>query len=187
MKKTAIALLLCIVAATRADVRLPSVFSDHMVLQRDMNVPVWGWAEPGEKVTVTVAGQSQTGVADPAGQWRVTLPPMHPGEPAQLVVSGKNSLTIHDVLFGENWVCSGQSNMQFSLRGSYDAPHAMAAADHPAIRFFVVERSFSDQPEQDFRAGHWEICMPKDGAEFFPPSDIFSAASFNKRCNAPSA
>jgi sialate O-acetylesterase len=166
MNRTVIGLLLCACCAVRADVKLPSLFSDHMVLQRDMNVPLWGRADPGEKITVTIAGQSQTSVADDAGHWRVTLPPMHPAEPVQLVVSGKNSLTINDVLFGENWICSGQSNMQFTLYSTFDAPHAMAAADHPSIRFFVVERSFSDIPQDDFHAGHWEICTPKAAQNF---------------------
>ena len=97
---------------TAAAPRLAAAFSDHAVLQRDMPVPVWGWADAGEQVTVAFAGQRQTATADGAGRWQVSLEPlMASSEPRDLIVSGSGTVTIHDVLVGEVWLASGQSNM----------------------------------------------------------------------------
>ena len=104
----------------RADVKLPAMFTDHAVLQREMPVPVWGWAEPGEEVKVSLAGQTETTKADEKGKWRVTLKPLSVGEPQTLVVEGKNKLEVKDLLVGEVWLCSGQSNMEFALSGAQD-------------------------------------------------------------------
>jgi sialate O-acetylesterase len=105
------------VQVTLADVRLPKVFGSHMVLQRRKPVPVWGWADAGEKVTVTLANQTKTGKAGKDGQWRINLDAMEAGGPYQLVVKGKkNTVTFDDVLTGEVWICSGQSNMEWPLR-----------------------------------------------------------------------
>src|SRR5262245_41091676 len=94
-----------------ATVRLPPVFSNHMVLQRDATVPVWGWANPGEEVTVTIAGQTKTATAGPDRKWGVKLEKLAAGGPHTLTVKGKNTLTITDVMVGEVWLASGQSNM----------------------------------------------------------------------------
>jgi len=91
--------------AARADIKLPAIFSDHMVLQRSTRVPVWGWADPGEKVTVTLAAQSHTAYAGDDGSWRVNLSDLSPGPPTTLTVSGRNALVINDVLFAKSgWV-----------------------------------------------------------------------------------
>ncbi len=97
----------------RADVKVPAIFGSHMVLQRDQKDRVWGWAEPGEEVTVKIAGQSHATKAGPDGSWQVTLEPMPAGGPHVLSIQGKNTLTLDDVLVGEVWLCSGQSNMQW--------------------------------------------------------------------------
>ncbi len=95
-----------------AEVKLPTLFSDHMVLQRDMPLPVWGWADPGEEVAVVLGDQTHKATADAEGNWRVTLEPLTLGEPRTLVVEGKKSrLQVDDILVGEVWLCSGQSNM----------------------------------------------------------------------------
>src|SRR3954447_21549731 len=95
-----------------ADVRLPALFTDHMVLQQGQKNRVWGWADPGEDVIVTIGGQRQTAKADDQGKWKVTLNPLAVGEPLTLSITGKNKLAVQDVLVGEVWICSGQSNMQ---------------------------------------------------------------------------
>src|SRR5688500_11328435 len=105
-----VVLFLCARVA-RAGVKLPAIFGDHVVLQRDAKIPVWGTAEPDEKVTISAAGQSKTATADAKGKWRVVLDPIDAHEPIELAVSGKNSITFKDVLVGEVWLCSGQSNM----------------------------------------------------------------------------
>src|SRR5579863_2147315 len=99
------------VPGARAEVKLPALISDGMVLQQGMKVNIWGTADPGERVTVTLRDQEASGVADHDGQWKVKIGPLTAGGPFTLTVAGKNTLTVHDVLIGEVWVCSGQSNM----------------------------------------------------------------------------
>src|SRR6478672_656646 len=110
MKRFAIVgIVLSLAAFSRADVKLPAIFGDHMVVQRGMKVPVWGSADAGEKVTVKAIQQEQSATADDKGQWRVTLDPIASDQPITITVSGKNSITLNDVLVGEVWLCSGQS------------------------------------------------------------------------------
>src|SRR5215212_9296253 len=118
---------LALAAPARADVRPHPLFTDHMVLQRDVPLPVWGTARPGEAVTVTLNNQSDTATADGDGRWQVTLPPASAGGPFALTVAGpNNSVQLTDVLVGEVWVCSGQSNMEWRLRDTYQPAEAIA-------------------------------------------------------------
>ena len=146
-----VAVLFCGCATALADVTLPPIVSDHMVLQRDMPVPIWGTADPNEKVTVTFAGQTKTATADAKGKWRVDLDPLKASaKPRELTVKGKNAITLKDVLVGEVWLGSGQSNMymmvtsfakntpyatKLSTLGTDRALVEAAAVDHPTIRF----------------------------------------------------
>jgi sialate O-acetylesterase len=148
------------VSAARADVRLPAIFSDHAVLQREMPVPVWGWADPGEEVTVTIAGQTQRATADEKGKWRVALSPLSVGEPLTMVVKGKNQVERNDILVGEVWLCSGQSNMEFPVAAATDADLEIPVASHPRIRLVRVKGEGSQTPVEDFD-GRWEICSPE--------------------------
>jgi sialate O-acetylesterase len=139
MKKILLSLALAVAAtaALRADVRLPAVISKHMVLQRDAVVPLWGWAEPGEKVTVAFAGQTRTATAAADGAWRVALDPLRAStEPATMTITGKNKITIEDVLVGEVWLGSGQSNMAWTVARSLNPEAEAMAANFPRIRFF---------------------------------------------------
>ncbi len=160
----AVAALLTLLAArpscTRADVKLPSVFGSHMVLQRDQKDRVWGWAEPGEAVTVEIAGQTKSANAGPDGAWQVYLDPMPAGGPHTLTVRGKNTVPFEDVLVGEVWICSGQSNMQWGLGSSYDGDLAIRAANHPGIRLITVPNLGTQEPQRDFR-GKWTTCRPE--------------------------
>ena len=133
-------LLLLTATSAVADVKLARVFADHMVLQRDQPLPVWGWAEAGEQITVSLAGVQTMATANGDGKWMAKLAPLPGGGPHQMVVAGKNTVTLSDVLIGEVWVCSGQSNMQWSLRQATKADAEIAAADHPRLRFFSVPR-----------------------------------------------
>ena len=127
------ALLLGAVAA-RADVRVSNLFGDNMVLQREMAVPIWGTADPGEAVTVKIGDAQASAQADAQGKWMVKLPAMQANaKPQELTISGKNTLTIKNVLVGDVWVCSGQSNMEFGL-GGCNAPQDIAAANYPTLR-----------------------------------------------------
>src|SRR4051812_39229366 len=107
-------------ASVYGDVRLPSLFTDGMVLQQQMKVPVWGWADEGEEVTVSFRGQKVKAVTKD-GKWMVKLSSLKAGGPDALTVAGKNSITLKNVLVGEVWVCSGQSNMEFPLERSFEA------------------------------------------------------------------
>lgn len=164
--KAAAAVWLVAVSAAWAEVRLPALFSDHLVLQRQQAVPVWGWADPGEQVIVACAGQSAECKADAKGRWKVTLAPLSTPGPHELVVRGKTSaVTLRDVLVGEVWVCSGQSNMEWSVAVSANAPEEAAAAHYPQIRMFTVQKKVADLPQDDC-AGAWAVCSPQSVPRF---------------------
>jgi len=152
---------LCVLGGSvlRADVTLPAIFSDHLVLQRDAAVPVWGWADPGEAVTVTVAGQTQTAAAAADGRWIVKFTNLRSPGPTTLMVRGKNALTINNVLIGEVWLGSGQSNMAMTVARSRDAEKEQAAATLPLIRMFKEESPAADTP-QHVGQGRWLVCSP---------------------------
>jgi sialate O-acetylesterase len=157
--------LLGICLSAQAKVSLPNIFGDHMVLQREQANPVWGIASPGEKVIVSIGGQSHTTITTADGSWRVTLEPLEVGGPYELEIRGNNTLTFSDILVGEVWVCSGQSNMQWAVRVSADAELQIASANYPEIRLLSVPQIASQEPRDDFN-GSWSICDPKSVADF---------------------
>jgi sialate O-acetylesterase len=160
------ALFLALLAPLSAEVSLPSVIGDHMVVQQDMRAPIWGWAEPGEKVSVTFQGETIRDKADEDGNWAVKLKKQDAGGPFTLTVEGEeNTLKIEDVLVGEVWVCSGQSNMQWPVTASRDAKKEIAAANYPELRLFQVERTVSDKPRRDCK-GAWVRCSPETVPDF---------------------
>src|SRR5215208_3920936 len=131
--------------------RLPRVFGDEMVLQRQTRLPVWGWAEPGRTVTVQLAGATRRVVTDASGKWRVTFPPLPAGGPHRLLLrAGNDSIVVGDV-----WVASGQSNMEWPLATTNDAAATIAAANDSRIRHFKVPTSFAPEPELDLAGGQW--------------------------------
>ena len=141
-----------------ADMRLPAIFSDHMVLQAETPVTVWGWASPAEKVSVSIAGQTQATNANAAGEWRVTLAPMAMKNIATtMTVTGSNALTVADVLVGEVWLGSGQSNMELPVKKANDFAREKAIASLPEIRMFTIKKSASTNQLADV-TGSWEIC-----------------------------
>ncbi|WP_111642558.1 sialate O-acetylesterase [Marinimicrobium alkaliphilum] len=146
-----------------ADVRLPQLVSDGMVLQRDTPVPVWGWADPGEAVRVEFRGERYTTEADAEGHWEVTLPPQGAGGPEQLVVEGNNRITLNDVLVGDIWLASGQSNMELPMgRTKTINRDEMARADFPEIRYFYVPDRYNFKaPEVDLDGGEWVAITPE--------------------------
>ena len=151
-------------------VTLPRIFGDGMVLQRDAPVAVWGHAGPGEIVSVSFHGQSRKTVADGKGSWKVVLSPMAYGGPYPLEIRGRwNTVHIADVLVGDVWICSGQSNMEFPVSGwsrVNNADEEIRNADYPAIRLFSVDKAISTRPEEDLMGGHWEHCSPATIAPF---------------------
>lgn len=167
--------MMCLVA--RAEVRMASPFTSHMVLQCDSKAPVWGWAAPGEEVTVEFAGQKKSATADSDGKWRVDLDPLAAsGMSQEMVVSGSRSANptrLDDVLVGEVWLASGQSNMDFTVAktekyyfaGVTNEAEEVAAANYPNIRMFSGEWKRSYTPQREV-AGKWKICTPENVREF---------------------
>jgi sialate O-acetylesterase len=181
-------------ATLLADVKPASIFNDHMVLQQGMSVPVWGWADPGEQVSVSFADQKQTAVAGADGKWMVHLANLKIAAPAEMTLSGKNSITIKDVLVGEVWLGSGQSNMEFTVSvnakrfaGVNNETQEIAAADYPTIRMYTVQQpvwdSKVDQPFDD-APGHWDVCSPKTVGAFSAVGYFFSR-QLQKAINQP--
>ena len=139
MKKTRVVLLSCLLIplVTQADVKMPGIFSDHMVLQQGMEIPVWGWADAGEAVTVTLGAQVVKTKAGADGKWRIDLEKTAANhQPQRLAVAGKNTVTIEDVLVGEVWLCSGQSNMEFGVL-SIKKPEEL---NDPELRVFASRK-----------------------------------------------
>ena len=168
----AILAVCCLVAIAAADVKLPGVFGDHMVLQREMPIPVWGWADAGEQVTVTLGEQSKTATACKAGKWCVKFDALKAGGPLTLKVQGKNCVQLSDVLVGEVWLCSGQSNMAMTVGGVMNKEKEIAAADLPKIRMCTVARVPAKEP-QDNCKGEWLLSSPKTVAGFSATAYFF--------------
>ncbi|MBI5774997.1 MAG: sialate O-acetylesterase [Verrucomicrobia bacterium] len=167
----------------RADVKLPAIFGDHMVLQREAAVPVWGWAEPGEPVTVSVAGQTQSTTAGVDGTWRVKFSNLQADGPTTLVVKGKNTVSFQDVLLGEVWLGSGQSNMAMTVNRAKDFEREQAAAKWPLVRMFK-EESASATTAQSEGKGRWTICTP-DTVGGFSATLFFFGRELHKSLGVP--
>ncbi len=147
-------------ATAAADVKLPAIFGDHMVLQQGQKDRVWGSAEPGEEITVTIENQSHKTKAGPNGKWSVSMDPLPVGGPHTLTVKGKNTVKFEDVLVGEVWICSGQSNMQWSVNASYDPDLEKLSANFPKIRLISVPQVGTQEPQDTFN-GMWQLCTPE--------------------------
>jgi sialate O-acetylesterase len=156
---------LSVVNAVRAEVKLPAIISDNMVLQRGVKLRIWGSAKPGERVIVMLKDKSAGTVADAQGQWQVWLDPLKAGGPIELTVKGDNVLTVKNVLVGEVWLCSGQSNMEWPLINTIGATDVVAQANYPEIRLFTVTKNTSPTPLADLE-GHWVVTTPDDAAHF---------------------
>ena len=150
---------------TRADVSLPKLFTDHAVLQRDVSVPVWGWASPGEAVAVSIAGQTLKTKAGKNGDWQVRLSPHPAGGPFELKVSGKNTLTVQDIYFGEVWLCGGQSNMQWTVSQTGYQPETLRD-ELPQIRLFNVHVDLDYLPKKDVKGGEWRTASVSTVGQF---------------------
>jgi len=170
--------------SAQADAKLASIFSDHMVLQRDQKLPIWGWAAAGEKVSVQMDGTAAVATtADASGKWRVELPAMPTGGTHTLTVKANNTLTISDILLGEVWLCSGQSNMEFTVGGSVNAAQEIAAANYPNIRHVKVALKTASTPQDTFQ-GTWQVCTPQT-AGGFTAAGYFMARKLQKELGVP--
>jgi sialate O-acetylesterase len=183
-----ILLVLTAAAGAAADVKLPALISDNMVLQQGRQVAIWGTADAGEQVTVSLGEQKETATADSEGKWKVELGPLKKGGPFEMTIAGKNTVTIHNVLVGEVWVCSGQSNMEFALwnhgvfGGAKNAEQEVAAANYPLMRLFIVKKAVAGKPQSDVQ-GQWLVAGPATVGNFsavgyFFGRDLYRAMKF---------
>ncbi|MGE3108621.1 MAG: sialate O-acetylesterase [Phycisphaerales bacterium] len=174
-------------APVLADVTLPAVISDGMVLQQSSAVPIWGWADPGEQIAVTAGWLTQPvrTQAEADGSWRVSIQtPAASREATTLSVVGKNAITVKDILVGEVWVCSGQSNMEWPLAATEGSEQAINAANHPTIRLFTVQNSVAATPQRDCAGGKWNDCTPTTARDFSAVGYYFGS-ELNRELGVP--
>ena len=173
-----VGLALALAPTARAAVKLPNILSDHAVLQRDAPIHIWGWAEPGESVTVTFHDQQRSAVADRLGHWEIYLPPEHAGGPYELRVAATNTIVLSDILIGDVWFASGQSNMEMPLEGFpgqavlKNAAQEIATADRPNIRLLLIGEKTSNYPLQD-QPATWTPCTPATATKFSAVAYLF--------------
>jgi len=165
MRWFVVTVILTVGTSVRTDVKPNNLFTDHGVLQRNCPIPIWGTADPGEEVTVAFRQEKTTVKAGPDGKWMVKLPPQEAGGPNDLVISGKNKLVLRDVLVGEVWICSGQSNMEWRLSVTFNADWQIPAARIPKMRLFQVPNTAHLEPQSNVKAD-WKECTPETAASF---------------------
>ena len=166
------------------ELRLPKVFSENMVLQHGKPLPVWGWAAPGETVKVKLGAQEKATATTPQGEWKVVLDPVAPSaEPQTLTISAAKTIEIKNVLVGEVWVCSGQSNMEMSVAASNDSQAEIAAANYPNIRLFNITKCVAQLPTEDVNAT-WQACTPQTIPNFSAAAYFFGR-ELHKELNIP--
>ena len=175
----------CVVVEAKATVTLPKIFTNNMVLQRDREIKVWGWADKEEMVTVSFNGQTIKSKANNLGNWIITLKAMAYGGPYQMKISGKkNNIDLKNVLIGDVWICSGQSNMEWTLKNTNDAEKEIAESKHPQIRLFTVKKAMAYQPQKDIEGGEWLQCDPQTTGDFSAVAYFFGR-KLNKDLNIP--
>ncbi|MGB6431994.1 MAG: sialate O-acetylesterase [Candidatus Acidiferrales bacterium] len=174
----------------RAEVKPAALFSDHMVLQSGMRVPIWGTAGPGEKVTVTFENQKKSVIAGADGKWMVRLSKLTAGGPFEMTIAGDNTITVKDILVGEVWLASGQSNMAFtvskqhaSYAGLLNEDQEIAAANYPQIRMFTGKTAKDYEPQSEIE-GQWLVCSPETVGDFSAVGYLF-ARDLQKVLDAP--
>jgi len=166
MKKSIVFILLIFSMVTTANVKMPLLFSDGMVVQRNKEIPIWGFAEANEKVEVHFNKQIVKTQADKNGKWMLKLNPEKAGGPFELIIIGKNKITIQNVLVGEVWICSGQSNMEFQVSKTINATKEIEDSNYPMIRHFGVAQDLSGKPKDDLKSGKWEVSSQETVGNF---------------------
>ncbi|MHC4248916.1 MAG: sialate O-acetylesterase, partial [Planctomycetota bacterium] len=168
-KLVPVAILMCALAgASRAEEGRPflhPLFSEHAVLQRGIECPVWGWTTPGAKVTVSIAGKRAEATASAEGEWMAFIGPLKAGGPHTLTIRGPESVSVGNVMVGDVWVCSGQSNMEWGMWGTNNSKEEIAAANFPDVRLFQVPKKIAHEPQRTCEAS-WRVCAPESVAGF---------------------
>ncbi|RYE17841.1 MAG: sialate O-acetylesterase, partial [Sphingobacteriaceae bacterium] len=184
MKKTLLFLLFVLTSfLANADIKLPALVGSHMVLQRDKPIRIWGYADADEAITITFNHKTVKAKADANGNWKTEIPKMKAGGPYQLILHGKNSITLEDILIGDVWICSGQSNMEFALNDVINAETEIENANQPQIRLFSVQKKVFLQPQENTN-GSWAICSPQT-AQYFSAVGYFFGRDLNQKLHIP--
>ena len=185
MKRLFLFLLLLCGIPGFSQVKLARLFSDHVVLQRQKPIPVWGWAKPKEKVTVTLAGQTVNAMADTSGKWMVQFSPLEAGGPFEMTAAAKSGkISVEDILIGEVWLCSGQSNMEFKVSQADHYEQEKKNADYPKIRHFNVDREVTLVTQKDLKSGSWQIAS-SETVGGFTAIGFFFARELYQKLNIP--
>jgi len=172
-------LLWLICTAASAEIRLPKLISDGMILQRDIPVKIWGWATPGEEISLQFNSLEYYTVTDKSGNWQIILPEQKAGGPYSITIQGNNTKTINDVLFGDVWVCSGQSNMELWIHRVMPLYKKIEA--HPQIRQFMVPQNYNlHEPQTDFASGSWVAATPETVGDFSATAYFFALELYNR-------
>lgn len=174
--------IICLSDDSFAQIRLPRLISDGMVLQRDKELTIWGWASPDERISVEFAGYGFQTVTDITGRWEFKMPPMPHGGPYEMRLKGQNELAIKDILIGDVWLCSGQSNMELPMRRvSWVYPDVIASSENSMIRHFYVPRQYAfDGPQDDFNGGNWVTADPVSVLDFSATAYFFALNLFER-------
>ena len=150
-----------------AAIKLPAIFSDNMVIQRNAPVKIWGWSTKNSAIQISFNGQTIKSKSDRKGFWSATLKPMNHGGPLEMKISnGKENIVLTNILIGDVWLGSGQSNMEWVVRNSNDAEQEISAANYEKIRLFTVGKKMSFTPLEDITGGPWEICSSATVGKF---------------------
>ena len=168
--------------AVKAEIKLPQLISDGLVMQRNAEIPIWGWADANEKITVSFKGKKYTAITSSSGKWRITLPKMKAGGPFTMKVSGKNTVTVNDILIGDVWLCNGQSNMVHQL-DIHDVLYAdeIATANNPEIRHFKIPTTTSiSGPKEDLEGGSWQKAVGEEVRPFSAVAYFFAKKIYEK-------
>ncbi len=173
---------ICATSSVIGQIKLPRLLSDGAVLQRDTDLKIWGWATPGEMVDISLKNQTYQAITDENGSWRITLPPQPAGGPFEMKFRGSNEITLKNILFGEVWLCSGQSNMELTMHRLRDKyPEFIKNSKNPKIRQFLVEDAYDFNKEHnDFESGSWKEANPDNLMEFSGVAYFFANEIYKK-------
>jgi sialate O-acetylesterase len=171
---------LMIMPAAFSNVRLPRILSSNMVIQRNTEFKIWGWADKGEKISVSFNELKRSTKAGKDGKWMVIFPAMKEGGPYSMLIKGKNEIKLTNIMFGDIWVCSGQSNMEWPLSRTNNAEDEIASANYPDIRLFQCPHNIQFAPVDDVESGEWKVCTPETVRNFSAVGYLFGRGIHNE-------
>ena len=175
-----IGLLILLSSSAWANVKLPALVGDNMVLQRDTKINMWGWADPGEKVSIQFQGKNLNAKTRKDGKWTIILPSFPAGGPFEMIIKGKNIITVKNILVGDVWLASGQSNMEFQLKNANNSAEEIKSANFDKIHLFTVTKNYSFQKKQELTSDGWKVCSPTSVENFSAIAYLFGREIYQK-------